>query len=286
MTVRSKWVYRNEVKLYAYMNKLGVIGLVFVLTAMLAVTALGVKDYRLRANINPGCATSSSLKYADIYADGNIAVMGSYNCRGVFIFDISNPDAPVLRSWYNPGANLQFLEAIVVGNRGYFGTGNTGGVHIVDLTNPSNPQMLGIVNSTNGGGHNTIHEIMIHEQNGATYLIENSNSLSVKTIKIINVTNPAQPVLVHTFATHTQTNRTGACDNNNSRLAEGSGEESDLSIGKNIGVFDPALLLKTCSNPLLHVRTSHTCKSQCAADYVCPGDRSIITSLVYSFKNV
>ena len=79
---------------------------------------------RLRASIAPTCATTSSLKYADIFAEGNIAVMGSYNCRGAFIFNISNPDAPTLANWYNPGANQQFLEAIVVGNRGYFGSGN------------------------------------------------------------------------------------------------------------------------------------------------------------------
>ncbi|MBK6751844.1 MAG: VCBS repeat-containing protein [Pyrinomonadaceae bacterium] len=157
---------------------------------------------RLRAQIQPACATTSALKFADIYADGNIAVMGSYNCRGVFIFNISNPDAPVLASWYNPGANLQFLEAIVIGNRGYFGTGNTGGVHIVDLTNPASPQLLGIVNSTNGGGHNTIHEMMVFDQGGQRYLLENSNSTGTGTardLRIINVTNPAAAVLKWSF---------------------------------------------------------------------------------------
>ena len=80
-----------------------------------------------------------AFKICRIYADGNIAVQGSYSCRGAFIYDISNPDAPVLARWYNPGNNQQFLEAIVVGNRGYFGSGNGGGVHIVDLTDPSSP---------------------------------------------------------------------------------------------------------------------------------------------------
>jgi hypothetical protein len=154
------------------------------------------RTIKLRGQIAPGCATTSSLKYADIYADGNIAVMGSYNCRGAFIFDISNPNAPVLRNWYNPGANQQFLEAIVVGNRGYFGSGNGGGVHIVDLTNPASPVLLGIVNSTNGNGHNSIHEMNVFTQNGQTLLLENFNGTSNKTLKIINVTNPAAPVFV------------------------------------------------------------------------------------------
>lgn len=156
---------------------------------------------RLRGKVTPTCATTSSLKFADIYADGNIAVMGSYNCRGVFIFDITNPDAPVLSSWYNPGANQQFLEAIVIGNRGYFGSGNTSGVdgvHVVDLTDPANPVLLGKVNASNGG-FNQIHEMMVFDHGGARYLLENSNLTSTRNLKIINVTNPAVPVVKWDF---------------------------------------------------------------------------------------
>ena len=175
-------------------------GIAFFTALLLSTLALtgvvSAQKVRLRAQITPACATSLNSKFADIYADGNIAVMGSYSCRGAFIFNVSNPDAPVLASWYNPGANQQFLEAIVVGNRGYFGSGNSGGVHIVDLTNPSSPVLLGIVNSTNGGGHNSIHEMNVLTQNGATYLIENFNSTANKIIKVINVTNPAAPVFV------------------------------------------------------------------------------------------
>ena len=155
---------------------------------------------RLRSNLNPTCTGSTTLKFADIYADGNIAVMGSYNCRGVFIMNVSNPDAPTLYSHYNPGANLQFLEAIVIGNRGYFGTGNTGGVHIVDLTNPASPQLLGIVNATNGGGYPTIHEMMVFDQGDRRYLLENSNSTINRPLRIIDVTNPTAAVLKWSFS--------------------------------------------------------------------------------------
>ncbi len=176
------------------MNLKGLVIALFIGIVVFSANVFAVKNYRVRSNINPGCATSSLLKYADIHADGNLAVVGSYNCRGVFIFDISNPDAPVLRSWYNPGANLQFLEAIVIGNRGYFGTGNTGGVHIVDLTNPASPQLLGIVNAANGGGWPTIHEMMVFDQGGKRYLLENSNTTSNRQLRIIDVTNPAAAV--------------------------------------------------------------------------------------------
>jgi len=176
----------------------------FAVSAVLFLLVLGLSEIvsaqkvRLRSQINPACTSTSgaNLKFADIYADGNIAVQGTYGCKGVFIYNLSNPDAPVLSSWYNPGANQQFLEAIVIGNRGYFGSGNGGGVHIVDLTNPTSPTLLGTVNSSNGNGHNSIHEMMVFNQNGATYLIENFNSTGNKIMKVINVTNPAVPVFV------------------------------------------------------------------------------------------
>jgi hypothetical protein len=158
--------------------------------------SVSAQKVRLRSQMTPACTSVSgaNLKYADVYADGNIAVQGSYGCRGVFIYDISNPDAPVLASWYNPGANLQFLEAIVIGNRGYFGSGLGGaGVHIVDLTNPYAPVLLGVVDSTHGNGHNFIHEMVVW----GNYLIENYNSLSTtKILKVINISNPANPVFV------------------------------------------------------------------------------------------
>lgn len=176
-----------------------------IIAAVLFVLILGIcqsvpaQKVRLRGKITPNCTVvsgSQNWKFADIYGDGNIAVQGSYNCRGAFIYNISNPEAPTLAAHYNPNNNQQFLEAIVIGNRGYFGSGNGGGVHIVDLTNPASPQLLGIVNSTNGGGFTSIHEMMVISQNGQTFLIENFNGFSSKLIKVINVTNPATAVFV------------------------------------------------------------------------------------------
>ncbi|MBA3769275.1 MAG: hypothetical protein H0X08_02015 [Blastocatellia bacterium] len=181
------------------MKKIVFVALVLISGAVFP-PATNAQRVKLRSNISPACTGSTTLKFADIHADGNIAVMGSYNCRGVFIFDVSNPDAPTLASWYNPGANLQFLEAIVIGNRGYFGTGSVGGVHIVDLTNPASPQLLGIVNATNGGGHPTIHEMMVFDRDGRRYLLENSNSSSVPTLRIIDVTTPNAAVLKWQFS--------------------------------------------------------------------------------------
>lgn len=153
---------------------------------------------RLRAQLTPPCPAVGNVnwKFADIYAEGGIAVQGTYNCRGAFIYDISNPDAPVVASWYNPGENQQFLEAVVMGGRGYFGSGNGGGVHIVDLSDPRSPRLLGIVNSANGNGFGSIHEMLVLRQANRDLLIENFNGTAEKRIKVIDVTVPSAPVFV------------------------------------------------------------------------------------------
>lgn len=152
---------------------------------------------RLRSQTTPNCPSGSSpWKFADIFGDGNIAVQGTYNCRGAFIYDISNPDKPVLANWYNPGNSQQFLEAIVVGTVAYFGSGNGGGVHIVSVSDPYNPLLLGRVSSTSGNGFDSIHEMLVFNQGADTFLLENFNGLSNKTLKVINVTNPANPTFV------------------------------------------------------------------------------------------
>lgn len=169
------------------------------------VSDVEAQKVRLRSQITPACTGGGTgLKYSDIYADGNIAVQGSYGCKGVFIYDLTNPDQPILASHYNPSPNQSFLEAIVIGNRGYFGSGGQGvgtpstgdGVHIVDLTNPYSPVLLGKVNPSSGNGFSGIHEMVVH----GNYLIENYNSTSNKTLKVIDIRDPASPVFKWDFS--------------------------------------------------------------------------------------
>jgi len=174
------------------------------LSAIVAVIALGAavqaQKITLRSQLTPNCTSSvNRANFADLFAEGNVAVLGTYGCKGAFIFDISNPESPVLASWYNPSPNQQFLEAIVVNGRGYFGSGTGGGVHIVDLHDPYHPVLLGTVDSSHGGGHNLIHEMMVVPQGKSTYLIENYNSTAMLPVKIIDVTNPASPVFRSQF---------------------------------------------------------------------------------------
>jgi hypothetical protein len=180
-----------------------VVGFMLVIAGVHAIAVGGpIQNLPLRANITPVCEPVSGYfpwKFADIYADGNIAVQGSYNCRGVFIYDLTDPDNPILASHYNPSPTQAFLEATVIGNRGYFasggpypsGTADSGdGIHIVDLTNPYQPALLGKVNATHGG-FNGVHEMVIQ----GNYLFQNYNSTSNKVLKIFDISNPTAPVL-------------------------------------------------------------------------------------------
>ena len=99
---------------------------------------------------------------------------------------------PLLASHYNPGNNIQFLEAVVIGNRGYFGSGNGHGVHIVNLNDPYNPNLLGTVDPANGNGFSSIHEMVVD----GNLLFENFNGFSNKLIRVVNIDDPANPVFV------------------------------------------------------------------------------------------
>ncbi|PYS98117.1 MAG: hypothetical protein DMF63_17450 [Acidobacteria bacterium] len=180
---------------------------ILVTIAFAGAMSVSAQKVRLRSEITPACTqvrASAGWRFADLFGSGNLAVLGSYGCNGAFIFDVSNPDAPVLKKWYNPVPEQQFLEAIVIGNRAYFGSGiGNDGVHIVDVTDPANPVTLAKINSTNGGGYNTIHEMMVFDQGASRYLLENSNSTSNTNLKIIDITNPAAPVLKWDFQSGT-----------------------------------------------------------------------------------
>jgi hypothetical protein len=174
----------------------GLMTVAFLAVGMLATVSAPAQKVRLRSHIAEPCTSPSGSvprwKYSDLFGDGNIAVHGSYSCRGAFIYDISNPDSPQFAAHYNPGNNQQFLEAVVVGNRAYFGSGNGGGVHIVDVTDPYQPSLLGTVDQSHGNGFSSIHEIVID----GNYLYENYNGFSNKLLKVIDISDPANPSFV------------------------------------------------------------------------------------------
>lgn len=166
--------------------------------------SVNAQKIRLRSKLDP---LTGIYAYSDLWAEGNIAVLGTYckdslSCtgspsqlQGALIFDITDPDNPVLANHYNPTPAQQMLEAVVKNNIGYFGSGNGGGVHVVNLSNPYQPVLITTINSTNGGGYNTIHEILID----GNFLYETDSR--TKVIKVINISNPASPVFVRNITT-------------------------------------------------------------------------------------
>jgi hypothetical protein len=217
------------------------LGVVFFFLVSLCSVA-NAQNISLRSNISPS-TIASTLKYADLYADGNLAVLGTYNARGVYIFDISNPDNPVLASWYNPTPAQQMLEAVVRNNIGYFGSGNSGGVHIVNLANPTNPVLLSKIDSTVCDpanpticAYNTIHEIVID----GNFLFETDSR--TPTIKVINISNPSAPVFVRNIVT-TDPQFIHAVHIANGRMfCSGWGGKTDVYDISNVGTVAPPLI--------------------------------------------
>lgn len=203
---------------------------------------------RLRSQIKPTCTLLPLYRpnefFGEISADGNIAAHGGSGCAGVFIYDISNPDAPVLANWYKPSETDPFHEVIVIGNRGYFGSSKNEGVHIVDLTNPYNPVLLGKVDSTRGNGFNKVHEMVVW----GNYLIENFHGGTNRINKIINISDPAKPVFIREIVTSVEGGWTHAMHIRGNRMfisnfgainQRGRTEIYDIS---NIETQNPALL--------------------------------------------
>lgn len=190
-----------------------------------------------------------SLQYADIYAEGNIAVMGTYSGRGVLIYDITNPDAPVLANHYNPSVpspttpnTQQMLEAVVVNGIGYFGSGNGGGVHVVNLANPYSPVLITRINAANGGGYNTIHEIVVD----GNFLYETDSRVNSNpgpaVVKVINISNPAVPVFVRNIVTTDSVFVHAIHVKNGKMFTSAWGGKTDIYDITNVGTQAPPLL--------------------------------------------
>lgn len=212
---------------------------IFVLSANVS-----AQKIRLRGKLDP---ISGNLAYSDLWAEGNVAVLGTYSpSAGALIFDITDPDNPVLASRYNPTPNQQMLEAVVKNGIGYFGSGNSGGVHVVNLSNPYQPSLITVINSTNGGGYNTIHEILID----GNFLYETDSRTRV--IKVINITNPAQPVFVRNI-TATDLQFIHAVHISGGRLFTSGWEgKTDIYDITNVGTQQPPLLGVITSSPNSH----------------------------------
>ena len=145
----------------------------------------------LRAQADPYKGNQS---YASVWGDGHYAYIGSERRNGVLIYDITNPSAPVLASYYAPSNSLDMEDVKVANGVGFFASNLGYGLHIVDVSDPTNPQLLSILNSANGGYDNT-HKIAVWNN----FLFIPQNLVAPAIIKVFDVSNPSLPVLKTTF---------------------------------------------------------------------------------------
>lgn len=159
-------------------------------TALLPAWGQGV-HVTLRSNKNDYGFYQS---YAGVWGDGNYAYVGSERRNGVLIYDITNPDAPVLASYYGANGPIDMEDIKVANGIGYFADNMGSGLHIVDVSSPTNPKLLSQITSANGGFDNT-HKVAIWQN----FVFIPQNLVSPAIIKVFDVSNPSSPVLKTTF---------------------------------------------------------------------------------------
>ncbi len=129
--------------------------------------------------------------YSDVVADGQYAYVGSWHTTpGVWIFDISNPDAATYVSRFAPSGSVNTQGVEVLNGVGYFGNDNGLGVYIVDLSNPLVPKLITRISSTQGG-YNNVHDLTL-DGNGHMFL---PNYRVNDDVLVWNVSDPAHPRL-------------------------------------------------------------------------------------------
>jgi hypothetical protein len=214
--------------------------------------SISAQTITLRGQSRPLPNTTNGLQYSDLQGEGNTVVLGTYGNdlsgqkQGALLFDIADPAHPVLASQYNPSvpspttnSKQQMLEALIRNGICYFGSGNGGGVHIVNCSNPYSPTLISRITSTNGGGYDSIHEILLY----GNFLIENFNSLSTPpTLRVINISNPAAPTFVRQFTTNDSTWVHAYHIAGNRLFTSGWGGKTDVYDLSNIATQAPTLL--------------------------------------------
>jgi len=178
---------------------------------------------------------SGSNRYADVWAEGNYAYVGSFAGTGVFIFDISIPQSPFLAAFYNPGSSGQFKDVVVLSGIGYFASDNGGGLHIVDLSDPTNPTLIRRFTAADGG-YNSIHDLFY--SNGLLYEADSRT----RTVKVIDVSDPAAPFFVRDIVATDPRFIHDITVINNRLYTAGWGGKTDIYDVTNIRTQPPTLL--------------------------------------------
>ncbi|MGB3404081.1 MAG: leucine-rich repeat domain-containing protein [Microcoleaceae cyanobacterium] len=102
------------------------------------------------------------------------------------IFDVSNPQNPILAGYYDSSDYL--LDVSVVGNYAYI-SDDYGGLEIIDVSNPENPILVGSYDTDGYGG-------------SVSVLGDYAYITDYETLEIIDISNPQTPTLAGTYDTN------------------------------------------------------------------------------------
>ena len=215
-------------------------------TALAGLASAQGANVVLRANADPHPAHH---RYANVWGNvgktGTFAYVGSYDANGMLIFDITNPDAPILASNYtykvsNPvcGTNCDNqLEDVEVQNGiGYFASNTVGGIHIVDVSNPYAPKLITRITSAIGGWDG-VHTVLV---NGDYLYVP--HFLVDPYMQVWNISNPAAPVLMWTFLTTDPNSVRASSIFGKTLYTSGWGGHTDIWDVTNIATEPPQLL--------------------------------------------
>ncbi|HEV2472451.1 MAG TPA: hypothetical protein VGS41_07295, partial [Chthonomonadales bacterium] len=174
--------------------------------------------------------------YANMWASGNLAVIGSDQTNGVLIVDITNPLQPVELADYSPANSADMEDVQISGTVGFFASNTDDGVHLVDLSNPSNPTLITRLSSSqNGFDH--IHNLFV-DSNNTLYEADELTPV----VKVFDVSNPANPVWLADITTHDKFVVASITVQNNRLYTAGWGGTTDIYDVTNIKTQPPVWL--------------------------------------------
>ncbi len=147
-----------------------------------------------------------SIFYTDVWAVGDIALVGHSENKGVSIIDLTkiyqgHIDHALITRWADVDSSGQNTNTNTIkdvkaeGNIAFFASDNGGGVYIIDISNPMNPKKISQVTSQNGA-FDKVHNVSIDDS--FLYLASDLTS----TVPIFDIRDPNIPVLLHTIDTN------------------------------------------------------------------------------------